>query len=127
MNDKIILGLAEQASGNSRQAQRSRGRRSQTYDYVQIPLNLTVNYHAERSDSLPAFEGFAATQREELNKRLQPLQKQLKVNAVPHQHHLVDISVALVLTTLYSTRWQAICCQRDYCKATLDEHHCRCS
>ena len=37
-------------------------------------------------------------------RRLQPLQKQLEMSAVPHQHYLVDISGALVITTMHLTR-----------------------
>ena len=41
-----------------------------------------------------------------LDRRLQPLQKQLEMSAVPHQHHLADISVALVITIMYLSKWQ---------------------
>ena len=43
---------------------------------------------------------------QEMYRRLQPLLEQLKMSAVPHQHYLVDISVALVITTIYLTKWQ---------------------
>ena len=43
---------------------------------------------------------------QELNRRLQPLQKQLKMSAVPHQHYLIDINVALVITIMQVTKWQ---------------------
>ena len=55
---------------------------------------------------------------QELNRRLQPLQKQLKRSAVPHQHYLVDISVALVINIMYSISGRTTCCQRDCCKVT---------
>ena len=80
---------------------------SQTYDYVQIPLDVTVNSHARAkrfTASLP--RALLPLQREELNRRLQPLQKQMKMSAVPHPHYLVDISVALVITIMYLTKWQ---------------------
>ena len=41
-----------------------------------------------------------------MRRRLQPLQKRLKMSAFPHQHHLVDINVALVITIMYSIKWQ---------------------
>ena len=41
-----------------------------------------------------------------MKRRLQPLQKQLKMSALPHQHHLGDINVVLVITIIYSTKWQ---------------------
>ena len=41
-----------------------------------------------------------------LDRRLQPLQKQLEMCAVPHQHYLADISVALVITIMYLSNWQ---------------------
>ena len=41
-----------------------------------------------------------------MNRRLQPLQKRLKMSAFPHQHHLVDINVAFVSTIMYSIKWQ---------------------
>ena len=50
-------------------------------------------------------------------RRLQPLPKQLKMSAGPHQPYLVGISVALVINIMDSLRWQDTCCQRDYCKA----------
>ena len=34
------------------------------------------------------------------------MQKRLKLSAFPHQHHLVDINVALVITIMYSIKWQ---------------------
>ena len=80
---------------------------SQTYDYVQIPLDVTVNSHARAkrfTASLP--RALLPLQREELNRRLQPLQKQMKMSAVPHPHYLVDTSVTLVITIMYLTKWQ---------------------
>ena len=40
-----------------------------------------------------------------MNRRLQPLQKRLKMSAFPHQHHLADINGALVITIMYSIKW----------------------
>ena len=56
--NKITLGLARAGVEEFQHKPSAAGTDgSQTYDYVQIPLNLTVNYHAERSESLPAFRG----------------------------------------------------------------------
>ena len=38
---------------------------------------------------------------QETTSRWQPLQDQLKMSTVPHQHNLVDINVALVITIMY--------------------------
>ena len=38
---------------------------------------------------------------QEMTSRWQPLQDQLKMSTVPHQHNLVDINVALVITIMY--------------------------
>ena len=43
---------------------------------------------------------------QEMSRRLQPLQNRLKMSAVPHQHYLVDINVALVITIMYLIKWQ---------------------
>ena len=43
----------------------------------------------------------------EMARRLQPLQRQLKRCAVPHQHKLVDINVVLAITTVCLIMWQA--------------------
>ena len=42
---------------------------------------------------------------QELCSRLQPLQKRLKMSAVPHQHNLIDTNVALVTISMYSSKW----------------------
>ena len=42
----------------------------------------------------------------EMTSRLQPLKNRLKKSAVPHQHNLVDINVALVITIMYLIKWQ---------------------
>ena len=41
-----------------------------------------------------------------MTERLQPLQHQLKESAVPHQHKLVDINVAMVITIMFCSGWQ---------------------
>ncbi len=67
---------------------------SQTYDHVQIPLEVTVNSHARVkrfTASLP--RTLLPLHREELDRRLQPLQKQMKMSAVPHPHYLVDTTL----------------------------------
>ena len=43
----------------------------------------------------------------EMTRRLQPLQRQLKRCAVPHQHKLVDINVVMTSTTVCLIMWQA--------------------
>ena len=43
----------------------------------------------------------------EMARMLQPLQRQLKRCAVPHQHKLVDINVVLAITTVCLIMWQA--------------------
>ena len=43
---------------------------------------------------------------QEMTSRSQPLQNRLKMSAVPHQHNLGDINVALVITIMYLIRWQ---------------------
>ena len=60
---------------------------------------------------------------QEVNRRLQPLQEQLKMSAVPHQHYLVDISVALVITTMHFTKWQDNMLPEDFARSQLGVHH----
>ena len=43
---------------------------------------------------------------QEMTSRSQPLQNRLKMSAVPHQHNLGDINVALVITIMFLIRWQ---------------------
>ena len=43
----------------------------------------------------------------EMTRILQPLQRQLRRCAVPHQHKLVDINVVLAITTVCLIMWQA--------------------
>ena len=79
---------------------------SQTYDYVQIPLDVTVNSHARAkrfTASLP--RALLPLQREELNRRFQPC-RNMKMSAVPHPHYLVDTSVTRVITLMYLSKWQ---------------------
>ena len=48
---------------------------SQTYDYVQIPLDVTVNYRARAKRFTASFlRALLPLQREELSRRFQPLQ-----------------------------------------------------
>ena len=54
----------------------------------------------------------------EMARRLQPLQRQLKRCAVPHQHKLVDINVVLAITTVSMIMWQANMLPQGSCKAT---------
>ena len=43
---------------------------------------------------------------QEMTSRSQPQQNRLKMSAVPHQHNLGDINVALVITIMFLIRWQ---------------------
>ena len=43
---------------------------------------------------------------QEMTSRSQPLQKRVKMSAVPHQHNPADINVALVITITCLIRWQ---------------------
>ena len=70
-----------------------------TEDTVVGRLKYQLNKHRIRSDNIPKTKA----RRE---RRLQPLQKQSKMTALPHQHHLGDINVVLVITIIYSTKWQ---------------------
>ena len=45
------------------------------------------------------------TQILKLSSRLQPLQKRLKMSAVPHQHNFIDTNVALVIISMYLIKW----------------------
>ncbi len=80
---------------------------SQTYDHVQIPLEITGNSHARVKRFTASFpRTLLPLQREGLDSRLQPLQKQIKMGAAPHPHYLVNTSVTLVITIMHLNKWQ---------------------
>ena len=100
---------------------------SQTYDHVQIPLEITVNSHARVSDSQPASRGLYCRFNAKDWTGDYSLCRTNKMSAVPHPHYLVDTSVTLVTTILCLNKWQDICCQQNIARPQLSEHHCRCS
>ena len=80
---------------------------SQTRDHVQIPLEITGNSHARMKRFTASFpKTLLPLQREGLDSRVQPLQKQMKMSVVPHPHYLVNTSVTLVITIMYLNEWQ---------------------
>ena len=92
---------------------------SQTYDHVQIPLEITGNSHVRVkrfTASLPRTS--LPLQSEGLDRKLQTLQRRMKMSAVPHPHHLVNTSVTLVITIMYLNQWQDSMLQQDYYRAT---------
>ena len=92
---------------------------SQTYDHVQIPLEITGNSHVRSEQSTASLpRTLLPHQREGLDRRLQPLQERMKRSAVPHPHHLVNTSVTLVITIMYLNQWQDSMLQQDYYRAT---------
>ena len=62
----------------------------------------TVQHRASLREQRREFGSVLA----EMTRRLQPLQSQLKKSAVPHQHKLVDINVAMVITLMFCSGWQ---------------------
>ena len=89
---------------------------SQTYDYVQFPLDVTVNHRARAKQFTASFlRASLPLQREELNRRFS-LAETKKMSAVPRPHYLVGISVVLVITIMYLTKWH---------DNMLGDHHCR--
>ena len=41
-----------------------------------------------------------------MKRRVTAFAEQLKMSVLPHQHHLGDINVDLVITIIYSIKWQ---------------------
>ena len=97
---------------------------SQTYDYMQIPLDVTANHPARAklfTVSLP--RALLPLQCEVLIRRTQPLQKHMEVRAVLHPHYRGYISVALVSTAMYVTKWQDHILPTRLAGSQRGEHH----
>ena len=97
---------------------------SQTYDYMQIPLDVTANHPARAklfTVSLP--RALLPLQCEVLIRRAQPLQKHMEVRAVLHPHYLGYISVALVSAAMYVTKWQDHILPTRLAGSQRGEHH----
>ena len=64
-----------------------------TEDTVVGRLKYRLNKYRIRTDNIPKTKA-------RRKRRLQPLQVQSKTTALPHQHHLGDINVVLVITII---------------------------
>ena len=78
---------------------------SQTYDHVQIPLEITGDSHARvKRFTTSLLRILLPLQREGWDRR--SLCKRIKMSAVPHPHYLVNTSFTLVITIMYLNQWQ---------------------
>ena len=98
---------------------------SQAYGYMQIPLNVTAN-HPARAKLFTAclLRALLPLQCEELIRRAQPLQKQMKMRAVLHPQYPGYSSVVLVIAVMYVTKWQDHILPTRFAGSQRGEHHC---
>ena len=90
---------------------------SQTYDHVQIPLEITGDSHARvKRFTTSRLRTLLPIQREGLDRR--SLCKRIKMSAVSHPHYLVNTSVTLVITIMYLNQWQHNMLPQGHYKAT---------
>ena len=80
--------------------------RSQKYDYIQTlwTLRQTTPQSGAMHSQLP--EGSTTTSARGIEQKSTASAEQMRMSAVPHSHYLDAISVAMVITSMYSTEWQ---------------------